>query len=335
MPLTLPQAPPVFPQTPPQAFVQSALHQPYPIPQTQSNYPPVPQRSLIVHSEKLSKPPSEPLQRHLSLSEKQFPPQLSPLSHKTFPSPAHPFQAPQAFPSEHLQNHHPLHHPQIVSVPPYRKRAPPPKRAQPQEIPYPIKPKLKRHEPPIAEEFQRSPPYILPTNIPSQPEQLTNHQLLTEYKRPQSVEPRFRFLSHPLFFTSSVFVKTPPRVAAIAIVIPLCLFVYAIPERSLREALPKTRATIPHQRGKPTQPPTLPCVFQLFHAVHLLSVHRAKQSPPHRRAKIHPPVLTYVGYYLLSSQVRVARVCLGAARLLDISGQGCDGRSTHTREVNF
>ena len=48
-------------------------------------------------------------------------------------------------------------------------------------------------------------------------------------------------------------------------------------ERSLREALAKTGATIRHQSGIPTQRPTLRWVFQLFEAVHLLSVGGAKR----------------------------------------------------------
>jgi hypothetical protein len=40
----------------------------------------------------------------------------------------------------------------------------------------------------------------------------------------------------------------------------------------LREALAASGAGIRHQRGKPTQRPTLRWVFQLFQAVHLLKV---------------------------------------------------------------
>jgi transposase len=45
---------------------------------------------------------------------------------------------------------------------------------------------------------------------------LSDEQVLEEYKSQQSNERGFRFLKDPLFFTSSVFVKTLERVEAIA-----------------------------------------------------------------------------------------------------------------------
>src|SRR5215218_3207587 len=40
-----------------------------------------------------------------------------------------------------------------------------------------------------------------------------------------------------MFFTSSVFLKSPKRVAALAMVMGLCLLIYALGEGALREAL--------------------------------------------------------------------------------------------------
>jgi transposase len=151
--------------------------------------------------------------------------------------------------------------------------------------------------------LERSGRYILATNIPSEGEELTNDELLAEYKGRQSVERGFRFLKDPLFFTSSVFVKTPRRVAAMAMVMGLCLLVYAIGERSLRGALAKTGATIRYQRGKPTQRPTLRWVFQLFQALHLLSMDDAKQISnltEERRSILGVLSSSCRRYYLLS-----------------------------------
>jgi transposase len=123
---------------------------------------------------------------------------------------------------------------------------------------------------------RRSGRFILATNV-LQSERLTKEVLLREYKEQHGVERGFRFLKDPLFFTASVFVKTPERVAAIAMVMGLCLLVYALGERLLRRALEEGGSSIRHQTGKPTQRPTLRWVFQLFQAVHLLSVDGKKR----------------------------------------------------------
>jgi transposase len=303
VPRTLGEAGRVLAETPRAAFVESDLHEGYRIAQTQSYYAGVVHRWLIVHSEELRKAASERLERHLSLREKELGRQLSRLSHKTFACRADAFQAAEAFAAEHLEKHHRLDDPQSVRVARYAKRGRPAKGAQPEEIRYGIKAKLKRDEAAIGEELERSGRYILATNIPSEGEELTNDELLAEYKGRQSVERAFRLLKEPLFFTSSVFVKTPRRVAAIAMVMGLCLLVYAIGERSLREALAKTGATIRHQRGKPTQRPTLRWVFQLFQAVHQLSVDGAKRISnltEERRSILGVLSSSCRRYYLLS-----------------------------------
>ena len=50
----------------------------------------------------------------------------------------------------------------------------------------------------------------------------------------------------------------------------LALMVYSIAERKLREALEKAGETIPDQRGKPTQKPTIRRVFQVFEGITVL-----------------------------------------------------------------
>ena len=50
----------------------------------------------------------------------------------------------------------------------------------------------------------------------------------------------------------------------------LCLLVYNLGQRQLRQALTEQGQTIPSQLGKPTSSPTLRWVFQCFMAVHLL-----------------------------------------------------------------
>lgn len=151
-------------------------------------------------------------------------------------------------------------------------------RSVPEEIRYRVKAELERDEATIGEELERSGRYILATNVASESGEPTDDELLAEYKGRHAVERGFRFPKDPLFFASSLFVKTPRRVAAIAMVMGLCLLIYALGERALRRALAQEGAGIRHQRGKPTQKPTLGgWVFQLFQAVHLLNVDGTEQ----------------------------------------------------------
>ncbi len=113
-------------------------------------------------------------------------------------------------------------------------------------------------------ELQRSGRFILATNVLEQQE-LSDDDVLREYKAQQSTERGFRFLKDPLFFTSSVFLNSTGRVAALAMVMGLCLLVYSLGQRALRQALERAKQTISNQLGKPTATPTMrPCVSMFY-----------------------------------------------------------------------
>lgn len=123
-----------------------------------------------------------------------------------------------------------------------------------------------------------------------------------EYKGQQSSERGFRFLKDPLFFTSSVFLNTPRRVAALAMVMGLCLLVYTLGQRQLRQALAHAEETIPNQLKKPTSTPTLRWVFQCFQAVHLVYFNHQLQISNLTDARLR--ILRFLGnpcqkYYLI------------------------------------
>lgn len=135
---------------------------------------------------------------------------------------------------------------------------------------------LVRNPTAIAAEQRHSGKFVLATNVLDE-QQLSAAEVLSEYKAQQSVERGFRFLKDPLFFTSSVFVKSPERVEAVAMVMGLCLLVYSLGQRQLRQALADAKATVKNQVKKPTTTPTLRWIFQCFQAVHLLEVGGVKQ----------------------------------------------------------
>ena len=125
-------------------------------------------------------------------------------------------------------------------------------------------------------EVQRALKFILATNV-IDADEVSDDDILREYKAQQSTERGFRFLKHPLFFTSSVFLNSSERVAALAMIMGLCLLVYSLGQRALRQALNRAKATIDNQLGKPTATPTLRWVFQCFMSIHLVTVAQIKQ----------------------------------------------------------
>jgi transposase len=140
---------------------------------------------------------------------------------------------------------------------------------------YQLRATLVPDEQAIAIQQQRAGRFILATNVLDSSE-LGDDDILREYKAQQSTERGFRFLKDPLFFTSSVFLNTEERVAAVAMVMGLCLLVYSLGQRSLRQALACAKPTIDNQLGKPTAKPTLRWVFQCFMSIHLLTVNGVK-----------------------------------------------------------
>jgi transposase len=104
-------------------------------------------------------------------------------------------------------------------------------------------------------------------------DRLPAQAMLENYKdQGVSVERGFRFLKDPLFFAHSLFLKKPERLMALLMVMGLSLLIYSLAERKLRQALKEMNATIPDQRRKPTQKPTIRWVFQLFEGLDILLV---------------------------------------------------------------
>jgi transposase len=88
---------------------------------------------------------------------------------------------------------------------------------------------------------------------------------------------RFCFFERPLFFTDSVFLKSPERIEALALVMGLCLLVYSLGQRYLRSHLRQANSTLKNQLCQPTISPTLRWIFQCFQSVHFLQVASIKQ----------------------------------------------------------
>jgi transposase len=128
----------------------------------------------------------------------------------------------------------------------------------------------------IGKEIKASGKFILATNV-LETKQLNPDDTIVKYKEQQSTERGFGFLKDPLFFTDSVFLKSPERIEALALVMGLCLLVYTLGQRLLRHNLQRTNSTLKNQLGKPTHRPTLRWIFQIFQAIHLVNIQGTQQ----------------------------------------------------------
>ena len=64
---------------------------------------------------------------------------------------------------------------------------------------------------------------------------------------------------------------------AMIMVMGLCLLVYALAEWRIRQQLQTQDETIPDQKGKPTQTPTMRRIAQMFEGVDLLIIRQGGQ----------------------------------------------------------
>ena len=173
-----------------------------------------------------------------------------------------------------------VHNLTAVSVEVIEPKRPPgrPSKAAKAQTPvgYQLSAQLKRIETTEQQFSQKRSRFILATNQMDR-QQWPAKKLLTEYKGQQKVERGFRFLKDPLFFTSSVFLKKPSRVQALALIMALTLLVYTLAERKLRQALTHQQQTVLDQRKRPTAKPTFRWIMQKFQGIHWVSLGSSTQ----------------------------------------------------------
>ena len=264
VPLTLKEAKRVLEGVPDDAFVDSSLSG-YRIAEHSSNYAGVEQRWLIIESEAATERTDQAFEKNLKRIERGLRKELKALTSREYHCQEDAIAAAEAF-SKTLKLHH-LSSIKVVQKKRYSRRGRPTKDT-PFTVTYHLEVELSRLPEAISTSRQRSTRFIIATNVLD--DSFSNDELLAEYKDQQVVERGFRFLRDPMFFTSSVFIKTPSRVAALAMIMALSLLVYTLGQRLIRKNLAESGGSVPDQKGKPTTRPTLRWIFQLFMAVHLL-----------------------------------------------------------------
>nr|QNO43503.1 hypothetical protein JNIGDINM_00001 [Methanosarcinales archaeon ANME-2c ERB4] len=138
-----------------------------------------------------------------------------------------------------------------------------PKKGEEVETHYSVKAKIVADEQVIARKREKLGRFILATNDPG----LTADEILSYYKSQSTVERGFRFLKDKNFHVSEVYLKKESRIEALAMIMVLCLFIYSIAQRTLRQRLKEAGKFVRNQVNKPVQNPTMRWVFFLFRGI--------------------------------------------------------------------
>ena len=161
---------------------------------------------------------------------------------------------------------------EVVPITQYARRGRPSAEDQPEVIGYGVKGTITSNTERLKSAKLTLGKFIIATNE-LDVQRLSAVQMLSNYTdQGISVERGFRFLKDPLFFAHSLFLKKPERIMALMMIMGLALLIYALAERQLRLMLANHNETIPDQKGKPTQTPTIRWIFQIFEGIDVLSI---------------------------------------------------------------
>ncbi|OYQ67042.1 IS1634 family transposase, partial [Pseudanabaena sp. SR411] len=268
-----------------------------------SEYGGVSQRWILVESQERRKSDIKKLDKKLEQIQQKCHQDLQTLSGQDFACTADALSAADKLSAK--MKWHKLSNIQTLEKKHYAKRGKPQPDAIPTSISYRVTATVIPIDSEILAQRQRCGRFVLATNILDSLE-FTADDALREYKSQQATERGFRFLKDPLFFTSSVFLKSAKRIEALGMIMVLCLLVYNLAQRQLRLALALSQDTIPSQLGKPTSSPTLRWVFQCFMAVHLVYFQGLSQVVNLSPLRLH--ILKFFSptcqrYYLLPAPV--------------------------------
>jgi transposase len=110
--------------------------------------------------------------------------------------------------------------------------------------------------------------FIVATNQMNK-EKIPDEKILLEYKDQSKVESGFKLLKDQTFQIASVYLKKASRIAALMMVMTLCLMTYALGQYKIRKALVENEDTVPTPTNKEINNPTLKAIFHLFQGIHV------------------------------------------------------------------
>ena len=240
-----------------------------------SRYGDVEQRWLLVHTEQGYQRERKTLEKRIDKLEEKLQAEISKLASKSFGCAA---DAAQALKALQKGKRYFRIRGDVEDIEKYQGRGRPKAGAEKHVVGHRIVMVLERDQEAIELEANKKGRFILATNDLDE-NSYPDDRMLSDYKDQQSVEKGFRFLKDPWFMLDSVFLKKPRRVAALMMVMTLCLMVYNVAQYRLRESLKAAQETLPNQKGKAIDNPTLRWIFQLMEGINIVRFVSASGEP--------------------------------------------------------
>lgn len=265
----------------------------------ESHYGGLEQRWLLVHSEKAAQKEWQQLQRQVAKKTEHLTKAIAKLGRTEFACKKDAQKAVTAL-RQKLKWH--TIEATYQPVEKYAQPGRPAKGVQPSIVGWQIQATCHPQTDLIAAEKQWLGRFILATNELDR-NRLPDVKVLRSYKaQGTTVERGFRFLKDPLFFADSLFLKSPGRIMAMIMIMALCLLIYALAEWHIRQQLELLDQTIPDQRGKPTQKPTMRRIAQMFEGIDVLIIRHHGRIVDRQILKLTPVRLQIIA--LFSSAVK-------------------------------
>ncbi|MDD1428935.1 IS1634 family transposase, partial [Dolichospermum sp. ST_sed9] len=259
VPLTIKAAKSLISTIPESEFIDSTIPG-YKLASKTENYAGIEQRWLVVQSQERRESDLRKLTQKIIKAESKAVQDLKKLSQEEFACEADAIKA-----LSKLSKQFKYHQINVSIVTQIKSKT----KDSPQEICYQISATVSQDESKINTELLSAGRFIIATNVLDSKE-LSDDSMLSEYKAQQSCERGFGFLKDPLFFADSIFLKSPERIESLGMIMGLCLLVYTLAQRQIRNALKESKSTIKNQLGKATNRPTLRWIFQCFQCIHLV-----------------------------------------------------------------
>lgn len=224
------------------------------------NYGTIEQRWLVIESEKRRQSDLKKLEKKISQEYEKHQKELKDLKSQEFACEPDAMQVTKKLLKK--SKYHKLTEIKTVNVTKNKKK-------ETQENSYSVSAKIVLCEEKLEPIKKQAGRFIIATNVLNK-KKLDAEKMLWTYKnKQQSVERCFGFLKDPMFFTDSVFLKSPKRIEALGLIMALALLVYKVAERQVRQTLQKRNQGIKNQLGRLTQEPTLRWIFQCFQSIHV------------------------------------------------------------------